>query len=124
MKGFREIKVHVSAKLENGERVVAGQFRGRLIRSCIDFQTSKGMVYGEVLLLFSSESLAHALVRTFKSSHSVRDDHLSSTKLEALERTGHFKVVPLSSLKHHVHIVPDFSSDNSEDFLLNPYVEC
>jgi hypothetical protein len=122
LRGFPEIKVHVSAKLLNGERVVAGQFRGRTIRSSVDIQTSRGMVYGEVLLLFASGGSAHALVRTFKTSHSRRGDNLARTKLQALERTGHFKVVDLKALKHHVHIVPDFSNQNSEGFLLNPYV--
>jgi len=122
MRPFSHPRIHVSARLENGERVLAGQFRGRNLRSCVDIQTSKGMVYGEVLLLFSSASVPQALVRTFKTSHLKRHDNLFSTRLVALEKTGHFRVVKLNQIKTHVHIVPDFSSQNPEAFLLNPYV--
>ena len=122
MRPFDQVRVHVCARLKNGERVLAGPFRGRHVRSCVDIETSKGMVYGEILLLFSSADLPKALVRTFKTSHSRRNDNLSSTKLQALERTGRFRVFRLNQIKIHVHIVPDFSCQDPEAFLLNPYV--
>lgn len=119
----QELRIHVSGRLENGERVVAGIFRGRSIRSCVDVQLPTGMVYCQLLLLFSFENAGKALVRLFSTDFGTRHPNLKLAGLSPLRRLRQFKVVALTSIKHHVHILPDESAEGDpEAFFINPYV--
>jgi len=119
----QQLQVHVSGRLENGERVVAGLFRGRTLRSCVDVKSHRGMVYCQLLLLFSVENTSKALVRLFSDDFGTRHPNLKLAGLRPLKRLKKFQIVDLAQIQNHVHIVPDGSAEGDpEAFLLNPYV--
>jgi len=120
----QQLQVHISGKLENGERVVAGLFRGRPIRSCVDVKIKRGMVYCQLLLLFSVNKASKALVRLFADDFGPRHPNLKLAGLRPLKRLKKFEVVDLTEIAHHVHILPDGSAeDDPEAFILNPHVD-
>ena len=81
----QQLQVHISGKLENGERVVAGLFRGRPIRSCVDVKIKRGMVYCQLLLLFSVDKASKALVRLFADDFGTRHPNLKLAGLRPLK---------------------------------------
>jgi len=123
--GGEKIRVHGSAKLHNGQKIRAGRFHDRDIRSSVDAQIRGESVHGQLLLLWTGKAGARALLRLFKNDKDdqTRHPHLKLTKLQPLRLRRKFAAVPLSAVSELAHIVPDWSSGREETYLLNPYIK-